>query len=321
VTRLAQRFDSLSVSAPSSLDVTLSAVGHESIDVAVFDQYEGLIAGSGPVRRVCESEAVATAVVVEPDATVDVPAPVTIVERQEEWLPRLESWLDAQLGESLSLSGAGSAREQYERMLETQNDRLREFTGVISHELRNPLSVISDRAELARETGDPEHLDAISEMSASMEAFLDDLLELARQGRVVGDPEPVDIETAARDAWRETATPEATLSVEGSRTVVADPSRLRELLGNLFANAVEHAGPDVAITVGVLPDGFFVADDGPGFPEADRDRVFDSGYTTAADGTGFGLAIVAEVAAAHGWDVRCVESAAGGARFEFTGVE
>jgi PAS domain S-box-containing protein len=64
--------------------------------------------------------------------------------------------------------------------------------------------------------------------------------------------------------------------------------------------------------------GFYVADDGPGIPEADRDRVFDSGFSTAPDGTGFGLAIVEEIAAAHGWAVTATESRDGGARFEFT---
>lgn len=75
------------------------------------------------------------------------------------------------------------------------------------------------------------------------------------------------------------------------------------------------------MTVGDLPDGFHVADDGPGIPEEARERVFESGYSTVEDGTGFGLNIVAEIAEAHGWDVDIDESRAGGARFEFTGVE
>jgi signal transduction histidine kinase len=320
VTRLAQRFDSLSVSAPSNLDVTLEAVGHERIDVAVVDRYGGLVADSDPVQRLCESRAVATAVLVEPDATVDVPAPVTIFEREDEWLSRLESWLQAQLGDGPAMSDTGSAREQYERMLEDQNDRLREFTGVISHELRNPLSVIADRAELARQTGDLDHVDAIAETAANMEAFLDDLLELARQGRVVGDPEPVSLADAAAAAWQETAAPEAALTVEGSRTVVADPARLRELLGNLFANAVDHAGPEVTITVDTLEGGFFVADDGPGIPEGERSAVFDHGYTTSEDGTGFGLSIVEAIVSAHGWEIDIRDDHAG-ACFAITGVE
>jgi signal transduction histidine kinase len=62
--------------------------------------------------------------------------------------------------------------------------------------------------------------------------------------------------------------------------------------------------------------GFAVEDDGPGIPPAEREQVFDRGFSTATDGTGFGLAIVRRVAAAHGWSVAVEESAAGGARFE-----
>jgi signal transduction histidine kinase len=75
------------------------------------------------------------------------------------------------------------------------------------------------------------------------------------------------------------------------------------------------------VRVGALDDGFYVADDGPGVPPDDREHVFESGYSTSEDGTGFGLAIVEEIASAHGWDVDVVESEDGGARFEVTGVE
>jgi signal transduction histidine kinase len=63
--------------------------------------------------------------------------------------------------------------------------------------------------------------------------------------------------------------------------------------------------------------GFAVADDGPGIPEDERDDVFDHGFTTAEDGTGFGLAIVERIAQAHGWSVSVTEGRDGGARFEF----
>ncbi|MCQ4334530.1 PAS domain S-box protein [Natronomonas sp. F2-12] len=87
-------------------------------------------------------------------------------------------------------------------------------------------------------------------------------------------------------------------------------------------DAVEHAGTGVTVRLGGLSDGtgFYVADDGPGVPEDDRETVLGSGYTTSEEGSGFGLAIVTEIAAAHGWDVRVIESAAGGARFEIVDV-
>ncbi len=78
---------------------------------------------------------------------------------------------------------------------------------------------------------------------------------------------------------------------------------------------------DVVVTVDTLPDGFCVDDDGPGIPEQSRERVTEQGFSTSDDGTGFGLAIVDSIAEAHGWSLTATESATGGARFEFTGVE
>jgi signal transduction histidine kinase len=89
--------------------------------------------------------------------------------------------------------------------------------------------------------------------------------------------------------------------------------------------------PSVTIRVGPLDadgtggsanagivDGFYVEDDGPGIPATERDRVFETGFTTnrTGGGTGFGLAIVAKVVDAHGWEIRVTEGDSGGARFE-----
>ncbi|WP_128905238.1 ATP-binding response regulator [Halorubrum amylolyticum] len=81
-------------------------------------------------------------------------------------------------------------------------------------------------------------------------------------------------------------------------------------------------GSPLSITVGLLDDGdgFYVEDDGVGIPADERDRVFEGGYSSVADGTGFGLTIVREVAEAHGWSVAATAGDAGGARFEVTGA-
>jgi signal transduction histidine kinase len=76
----------------------------------------------------------------------------------------------------------------------------------------------------------------------------------------------------------------------------------------------------VTVTVGSLPRGFYVEDDGPGIPPDDRESVFEAGYTTEREGTGFGLSIVQTIAEAHGWDIMVTEGSEGGARFEVTGV-
>jgi PAS domain S-box-containing protein len=207
-----------------------------------------------------------------------------------------------------------------ERELERQNDRLEAFASVVSHDLRDPLNAASMQVELLRADGvDNEYVDRLDDVHDRMESLVADVLSLARDGRTVGETQPVAVETVARDAWETAGVPTATLTVgDALGRVDADPERFRTLLENLLGNAVHHAGDDVTVTVGALADdaGFYVADDGPGIPESDRDAVFEHGYTDSADGTGLGLAIVRSVAGAHDWAVAVAESTAGGARFE-----
>ncbi|MDH5019435.1 sensor histidine kinase [Halobacterium rubrum] len=197
--------------------------------------------------------------------------------------------------------------------------RLDEFASVVSHDLRNPLNVAHGHLELARESGDDEHFEETDDALARMEDIIDDLLTLAREGDATPDAEPVTLSAAARTAWEsvEATDADATLEVGEDRTLVADETALVRLLENLFRNSTEHAGCDVAVAVGTTGGGFYVEDDGPGVPESERDTVFESGFTTRDDGTGFGLSIVAEVADSHGWTVALVDGEAGGARFEF----
>lgn len=212
-------------------------------------------------------------------------------------------------------------RLEHERELERQNERLEEFASIASHDLRYPLNVAEGRLELARSACDSEHLDRVAAAHDRMNALIGDLLALAREREDVTDTTPVDLAGLVDSCWRNVDTDEAALVGETKGTLRADRSRLAQLLENLFRNAVEHGGSDVTITVGDLDAGFHVSDDGPGIPEAERERIFESGYSTRTEGTGFGLAIVREVAEAHGWNVIVTDSEAGGARFEITGVE
>lgn len=208
----------------------------------------------------------------------------------------------------------------YQQALQRQNDRLEEFTSVASHDLRSPLGVARGRVELAAEEVDSEHLDAAIGALDRMESLIEDLLRLAREGEDVGDFESVHLGGVADQCWDTVETAEATLMVETERRLWADPGRFRQLLENLMRNAVEHGGDTVTIEIGELDDGFYVADDGPGIPESDRYQVFEAGYSTTDAGTGFGLAIVKEIAIAHGWTVEIPDSESGGTRFEFRGV-
>ncbi|NHX40086.1 MULTISPECIES: response regulator [Haloarcula] len=223
-----------------------------------------------------------------------------------------------------------------EQELSTQNDRLEQFATVVSHDLRNPLNVAIGRLGALKEECDDDNIAAIEQALDRMQALIDDLLLLARTGDSIAEVETVALATAARDCWEVVETGDATLVVDTDRKVQADMTRLKQLLENLLRNAIEHSAadsrrqssetdkhgsPGVTVTISEIPGGFAVSDDGPGIPDADRETVFESGYSTATDGTGFGLSIVSQIAAAHGWTVTLTESDAGGACFEFTGVD
>ncbi|MBZ6495005.1 sensor histidine kinase [Natrinema longum] len=225
-------------------------------------------------------------------------------------------------------------RKRRERELERTNDQLERFASIVSHDLRNPLNVLAGSLEMAAETGDAEQFDHCRDAIDRMDGLIEDLLALARQGEHVDSLAAVDLQRLAADCWRTVETNAGSLRFDGSVTIHADEGRARQLLENLFRNAIEHGptNPDsqtrqdatehgddeITVTVGGLDDGFYVEDDGRGIPPDERQRVFDNGYSTTSTGTGFGLAIVETIAEAHGWELRLVESAAGGARFEFT---
>jgi signal transduction histidine kinase len=220
--------------------------------------------------------------------------------------------------------------ERQRQALKRQNERLERFASAVSHDLRNPLNAASAQLDIARRKLDTEnrHLAAVATEQDRMGEMISDLLTLAREGRDIDDLETVSLRELAGDCWSrvdpEGGGPE--LRITGDLQFRADPDRLRQVLENLFRNALEHAAENPAdLTVGVGPladgPGFYVADDGNGISENRRENVFETGHTTADGGTGFGLTIVREFVTAHGWEVRVVESAEGGARFEISGVE
>jgi PAS domain S-box-containing protein len=207
-------------------------------------------------------------------------------------------------------------RKEKELALERQNQRLEEFASVVSHDLRNPLTVARGHLEFLEETEHVAKLDAALDRMANI---IEEVLTLAREGEVVEAVQPLDIGQLAMESWQVVDPPADRLEVAADIDPIAgDPERTRRILENLCRNAVEHGGEDVRVTVGGLPGGgFFFEDDGPGIDPGVREQVFESGYTTAASGTGLGLSIVSRLAEAQGWSVELTEGSAGGARFEF----
>jgi signal transduction histidine kinase len=275
------------------------------------------------------------------------PALETQLERREEGIVPVEaddstrffelsvSELDADtdIDPSLVVLHEVTDQQRQQRELERENEQLDQFASFISHDLRNPLDVAIGRTTVIDElVDDPqveEHLSEIRASHARMIRIIQDVLTLARQGQSIDEKLVVDLSNIATSAWSHVETADAALDISTDVSIEADPDRLTQVFENLFRNSVEHGTADaealekpITVTVGGLDEqsGFYVADDGDGIDGDLRGQVLEAGFS-AADGTGLGLAIVSNIATAHGWDITVTESAAGGARFDFTGVD
>lgn len=225
--------------------------------------------------------------------------------------------------------------EAFEAKDETEQ-RLRRFVADASHELRTPTSTIRGYAELYRLGGlsEPEAMaDAMrrTELEAArLGRLVEDLLLLARtdQGRPL-DSEPVDLASVAtevvgnaRVAHRDRS---IGLTVPDGAVVLGDGDRLRQVVGNLVDNAIQHTPESASVDVAVRTDDGHVvvevSDDGPGIPPHVGAQVFarfwraDESRTRASGGSGLGLSIVQSIVEAHGGDVTMTSQPGAGATF------
>ena len=222
-----------------------------------------------------------------------------------------------------------TALRERERELERQNERLDRFASVLSHDLRNPISIASGYAEVVQRETDSdtieEHTEEILDAVERMSTLVEQTLTLAREGNTVEETQPVCVPDLARRLTDASTGQEPSLEFPATDgddvpewTITGDDRRIERILDNLLRNSVEHSEDSVTVRVGRLEDdGFYVADDGPGIPSEKRDAVFEYGTSYDDGGTGLGLAIVSELAQAHGWAIGVTDSWAGGARFEF----
>jgi PAS domain S-box-containing protein len=255
---------------------------------------------------------------------------------REEYDPDHDRWFltskvpwrgaDGEVHGLIGVSREVTERKRRRRALQRQNDRLEEFASVVTHDLRNPLSVAIgyvDRArELSRDPDVTEPLSVATDALDRIDGRIEEILAFARHGRTVVEPEPVDVDDLVGGAWAAVGGDDAGVALTRDATigtVSGDPDRLGRMLENLLANAREHATSEVR--VGPMPDGLFVADDGPGVALDDPEAVFDRGVSTGEGGAGLGLAVVREIVEAHGWSVSVADDGPGGARFEVTDVD
>ena len=207
------------------------------------------------------------------------------------------------------------------RRLETVR---RDFVANVSHELKTPLTSISGYAETLLSENPEEgtrrvFLRTILTNAQRIQSLVDDQLDLARieSGRWQPRVERLDVVAAARDAWMPRADRAATGKVAfkldvspDASTVHADSEAMRQILGNLYDNALRFTPPGGSITLGsrTVDGGVAVSvrDTGTGIGSEHLPRIFeryyrvDAGRARDAGGTGLGLAIVKHLVEAHG---------------------
>jgi signal transduction histidine kinase len=226
------------------------------------------------------------------------------------------------------------------RLARTMNDMLarlddaatqqRRFVADASHELRSPLTAIRTGLEVGLAHPDrapwPQIARRAVRQSQRLEQLIAQLLVLARADahQLAARRQPVDLAVLLADL--RTATPAPGISIDLSvppRTATTgNPEDLSRMFRNLLDNAVRYARRRVLVTAAAGPDGVVVqiADDGPGIPAEERERVFgrfvrlDASREHSSGSAGLGLAIAREIAAAHGATIVLTETPGGGTR-------
>jgi signal transduction histidine kinase len=230
-------------------------------------------------------------------------------------------WYD-ETGELAGLIGITqdiTDQRERERLLRQQNERLRKVALLAAHELRNELQVST--GHLSQIDVDDEHMAAVENSVDRLAAIVDKVVSLASNNSPEFTPEGLRLSTVVWDVWSSLSFEAAALEVTSDRRLLADSESIRLFLEILLSNAIEHGGSDVAIRVGATSSGFFIADDGPGVDVSPPERVFEAGYASEKQNSGFGLYIANRIAKEHGWSLSVGDSESGGARFTVTDVE
>jgi PAS domain S-box-containing protein len=261
----------------------------------------------------------------------------------------VEPFSDADLNLVRILAGNAEAaleraeREQelatHRQELERSNESLQQFAYIASHDLQEPLRMVSSYVDLLEtEYGEEldgearEYMDFAVDGAERMQAMIEALLAYSRvqtQGEEFTRTDTAAVvDETRRDLSLRIEETGAEVRASHLPTVEADRTQLGQLFQNLIENAIDHAGdgmPTVEITAqeGDESIEFAVADDGVGIPEADQERIFEifkSGHrgSEVPGGTGIGLAVCERIVHRHGGDI-WVDSAPGdGATFRFT---
>jgi two-component system sensor histidine kinase MprB len=229
-------------------------------------------------------------------------------------------------GGSDELARLGASFNTMLASLEESLDTQRRFVADASHELRTPLTSLQTNIDVLR--GDialrPEQrrelLEDLHRESQEMRTLIAGLLELARGGAQVEKAEYQFDEVVEQSVERARARfPQVSWQTDGLEPTVVDGyrERMERAVWNLLENAGKWSGDSGSVEVSLHGGQLRVRDHGPGFADEDRPLVFDRFYRSAAarsmPGAGLGLAIVREVAEAHGGTVEADNAGDGGA--------
>lgn len=206
----------------------------------------------------------------------------------------------------------------------------RRFAADVSHELRSPLQTLSAATSvLDRRRGELDErtaaaVDLLTDEVSRFETLVTDLLELAKSDRPA-ERRPTDVVALSRALLASRGLPPELLDTTGGSTVLdIDPRRFEQVLANLVDNAAKHGGGAVRVGLAVEDDRLVleVDDEGAGVPADERELVFDrfargraASMRGGSDGTGLGLALVAQHVLAHRGSVAVLDRPGGGARF------
>ncbi|GAA1643659.1 sensor histidine kinase [Actinoplanes couchii] len=230
---------------------------------------------------------------------------------------------------------ADALNDLTERREEGERQR-RELVGDVAHELRSPLTNICSWLEGAQDGVvplDPRLLDLLLDEAVLLQHIIDDLRDLAAAdaGTLRLHREPADVEdltaqvVEAHDGAARTAGVRLELVHAGAPQAFVDPQRLRQMIGNLVANAIRHTPAGGSVTVRPALHGdrltITVTDTGVGISPSDLPRVFDrfwradTSRSRATGGSGLGLSIVRKLAEAHGGTVTAASTLDAGSTF------
>ena len=238
--------------------------------------------------------------------------------------------------EILSVSRDITARKIAEQALKKRNQELARFTYIVSHDLKAPLRGIANLSEwITEDLGDlvpdetKEHLDLLGQRVKRMDALINGLLKLSRIGRQELPVESVDVSELLKEVI-DSLSPPADFKITSVALPVLATKRLllSQVLSNLISNAIKHHDRDtgqIEVTVQDCNTHYqlAIADDGPGIPQTDRERIFEIFQTigntsSTTTNTGIGLALVKKIIQEEGGQLWLEENSPRGCKFCFT---